>query len=319
MFSLLIIDDEEPVREAIRILGRWGELGIDQLHEATDGKSGLALLQREKIDLVLVDMKMPEIDGVEFLQIVEQDYPNLLAIVISGYNDFEFTRQAIRSKVVDYLLKPINRLDLNQALRKAIDLLEVKRRNESDFINKNITLNMSLPKLKEKIYLSIIERSFKQQTNEALLPLIGADLPGNHFGAVVLRILNLEHICKVRFNQDMDLLHFAVANVMSEIAVKDLQCFCFGSPKLDREMIAVYTMPGGYPEDLAFRADHLTRKSVAMLKELFGIMISAGIGEPCIDVMDIAVSYEAAKAGVHSIPLLKLKDGIVISKAEKKL
>ncbi|MFD2876499.1 response regulator [Paenibacillus rhizoplanae] len=90
------------------------------MREATDGKAGLELLRRERFDLVLVDMKMPELSGAELLQIAEQEFPDLLLIVISGYNDFEYTRQAIRSKVVDYLLKPVNRTDLNLALRKAV-------------------------------------------------------------------------------------------------------------------------------------------------------------------------------------------------------
>ena len=76
-------------------------------------RSGWRCLAVHKIDLAIVDMKMPELGGMELLQIIERDYPDLLTIVISGYNDFEYTRQAIRSKVVDYLLKPVNRTDLN--------------------------------------------------------------------------------------------------------------------------------------------------------------------------------------------------------------
>lgn len=109
MYKVLIIDDEEPLREAINILGDWKGLGVDQVLEATDGNMGLDMLREQKIDLVLVDMKMPELNGSELLQIVEKEFPELLTIVISGYNDFEYTRQAIRSKVVDYLLKPVNR------------------------------------------------------------------------------------------------------------------------------------------------------------------------------------------------------------------
>ncbi|MBW7458771.1 response regulator, partial [Paenibacillus sepulcri] len=218
MYRVLIIDDEEPLREAIRILGDWKNLGVEEILEATNGKDGLALLEQHRIDLVMVDMKMPEMDGVRFLQIIERDYPDLFAIVISGYNDFEYTRQAIHAKVVDYLLKPVNRADLNEALGKAIGVLAAKRKTQSEFITKNITLNMSLPKLKEKIYLSIIERSFKKHTNEAFLPLIGADDAGGRFGAVVLRILNLEQILAGRFNGDIGLLHFAVANVIGDMA-----------------------------------------------------------------------------------------------------
>lgn len=317
MYKVLIIDDEEPLREAIRILGDWKGLGVSEVLEATDGKVGLAMLAEHKIDLAMVDMKMPELNGMELLQIIERDYPDLLTIVISGYNDFEYTRQAIRSKVVDYLLKPVNRQDLNQSLRKAIDVLDAKRKKESDFINRNITLNMSLPRLKERVYQSIIERSFKSQTNEAFLPLIGADDPGNRFTAVVLRVLNLEQIRKRRFHEDTDLLHFAVANVMNEIAADHFGAFSFASPKQERELIAILTMKGGYPEDIAYRSMHQLNKVASTLKELFGVIVAVGIGHSTHDALELASSYEAAKAAINGIDLLKLKGATVVLAADK--
>ncbi|MBD2870229.1 response regulator transcription factor [Paenibacillus arenilitoris] len=307
MYRVLIIDDEEPLREAIRILGDWKGLGVEEVLEATDGKAGLDMLKKHKIDLAMIDMKMPELNGMELLQIIERDYPELLTIVISGYNDFEYTRQAIRSKVVDYLLKPVNRADLNQSLRKAIDVLEAKRRKESEFINRNITLNMSLPRLKEKVYLSIIERSFKSQTNEAFLPLIGADDPGNRFMAVSLRVLNLEQVRKNRFHGDTDLLHFAVANVIDEIAGDHFDAFSFASPKQERELIAVLTVKGGYREDIAYRSMQQMNKAAATLNGLLGIIAAIGVGPSYADAMAIADSYEAAKAAVSGIDLAKLK------------
>ncbi|WP_028608473.1 response regulator transcription factor [Paenibacillus harenae] len=314
MYKVLIIDDEEPLRDAIRILGDWKGLGVDEVLEADGGRIGLDMLRKHKIDLAMVDMKMPELNGMELLQIIEREYPDLLTIVISGYNDFEYTRQAIRSKVVDYLLKPVNRNDLNQSLRKAIDVLEAKRMKESEFIKRNITLNMSLPRLKEKVYLSIIERSFKSQTNEAFLPLIGADDPGNRFTAVTLRVLNLELIRKKRFHGDIDLLHFAVANVINEIAGDHFSAFTFASPKLEREMIAVLTVKGGYTEDIAYRAMHLMKKASSTLNDLFGISAAIGIGQITDDAMDIAVSYEGAKAAISGLDLSKLK-GIAVTAA----
>ncbi|MCA0756246.1 response regulator [Paenibacillus sp. N4] len=311
MYKVLIIDDEEPLREAIRILGDWKGLGVGEVLEATNGRMGLDMLAEHKIDLAMIDMKMPEMNGLELLQIIEREYPELPTIVISGYNDFEYTRQAIRSKVADYLLKPVNRADLNQALRKAIDLLDAKRKRESEFINRNITLNMSLPRLKEKVYQSIIERSFKSQSNEAFLPLIGADDPASRFTVAVLRVLNLEQVRKNRFNDDKELLHFAVANVINEIAGGHFDAFSFANPKQDREMIAVLTTKGGYPEDIAYRSLHQMVKVATTLKELFGVLVVAGVGPSSADAMDIATSYEAAKAALSGIDLLKLKSGAV--------
>ncbi|MNO18035.1 putative response regulatory protein [compost metagenome] len=317
MYKVLIIDDEEPLREAIRILGNWQDLEVDEIWEATDGKAGLAMLEQHKPDIVMVDMKMPELNGVEFLQIVEQEYPELLTIVISGYNDFEFTRQAIHARVVDYLLKPVNRQDLNQALRKAVDVLQAKRQIQSESITRNIAFNMSLPKLKEKIYLSIIERSFKKQSNQAFLPLIGADHQDHRFGVLVLRIMNMEAVKDSRFNRDRELLYFAVANVINDVAVDSLQCFSFANPKQEREMIAVYTARGGYPQEIAFRSGELMRKVASTLSDLFGVLVAGGIGRYCEDVMDLAASYEEAIAGIQGIDLLKLKGNAVIGESDK--
>ncbi|MDU4694854.1 MAG: response regulator [Paenibacillus sp.] len=317
MYKVLIIDDEEPLREAIRILGNWQDLEVDEIWEATDGKAGLQMLEQYKPDIVMVDMKMPELNGVEFLRIVEQDYPELLTIVISGYNDFEFTRPAIHARVVDYLLKPVNRQDLNQALRKAIDVLNAKRQIQSESITRNIAFNLSLPKLKEKIYLSIIERSFKKQSSQAFLPLIGADDPNHRFGVLVLRILNMEAVRDSRFNHDRELLYFAVANVVNEVAVNNLQCFSFANPKQEREIIAVFTAQGGYPQEIAFRAGELMRKVVSTLSDLFDVQAAGGIGRYCEDVLNLAVSYEEAVAGIQGIDLLKLKGNAVIGESDK--
>ncbi|WP_239615945.1 response regulator transcription factor [Cohnella mopanensis] len=313
MVNVLIIDDEEPLREAIRILGDWDGLGVGQVLEATNGQMGLAMLAEHRIDLAIVDMKMPELNGMELLQIIERDYPDLLTIVISGYNDFEYTRQAIRSKVVDYLLKPVNRTDLNQALLKAINVLQAKRKMESESISKNITLNMSLPKLKEKIYLSIIERSNKNPLSDAMLPLIGADNPANRFSVVVIRVLNLEEISDTRFNKDVDLLHFAISNVINEITGDDYQIFSFANPKLEREMITVFTMKGGYREDMVFRSVHQMKRVVVTLDELFGTLVAVGIGEICDDVMKLSFSYESAKTAINGIDLLKLNKAVVVN------
>ncbi|ULO05910.1 response regulator [Paenibacillus sp. 19GGS1-52] len=318
MYKILIIDDEEPLREAINILGDWKGLGVDQVLEATDGNVGLSMLRQHKIDIALVDMKMPELNGSELLQIIELEFPNLLTIVVSGYNDFEYTRQAIRSKVVDYLLKPVNRVDLNAALRKGIDMLEAKREKESEFINKNITLNMSIPKLKEKMYLSIIGRSFKNQSNEAFLPLIGADRAGNYFAAGVLRVLNLEQVRKDRFHEDRDLLHFAVTNVINENNDGQFKAFSFASHKGEREFIVIFTMTGGYVKDAAFLSLHHMKKVTSTLKELFGIISVGGIGEPYGDITDIADSYESAKASLDGIDLIKLKGTAVMNSSTDK-
>ncbi|CAM3696918.1 response regulator [Marinicrinis lubricantis] len=307
MYKLLMIDDEEPVREAIRILGDWASAGITEIFEAKHGREALELLERHSIDIALIDMKMPEMSGLEFLQQIEQTNPELLTIVISGYNDFEYTRQAIRSKVVDYLLKPINRQELNNALRKATDLLGAKHQEEHEFINRNIALNLSLPKLKEKVYWSYIDRSQAKHTNEAVLSLIGADHSSVRYLACVVRLMNMEQVKKKRFNGDSELLRFSATNVLSETSGGSFTAFSFVNPKREHELIIVLTVTGGLEQDVMYYAYHGVNKSVQTLHSLFGLTAVAGLGFQAPALDGLADSYDTACRSVLSANLLRLK------------
>ncbi|HYH04543.1 MAG TPA: helix-turn-helix domain-containing protein [Bacillota bacterium] len=123
MFKVLIIDDEKPVRQAITAMGHWEEFGITQLYEAMEGAGGLAVLREKQPEIVMVDMKMPQMDGVQFLETACREYPRVKYIVISGYDDYEYTRRAIKAKVLDYLLKPVIEAELNEVLRQAVSEL----------------------------------------------------------------------------------------------------------------------------------------------------------------------------------------------------
>ena len=116
----IIIDDEPWARNVIRSFGHWEQLGIADIAEADDGESGLEFIRRMSPHIVIMDMRMPGMDGVELLQHLKADYPEVKTIVISGHNDFAFLKSAIVSKATDYLLKPIRADELNAALAACV-------------------------------------------------------------------------------------------------------------------------------------------------------------------------------------------------------
>jgi len=123
----VIIDDEYWTRNSIRQLADWERFGIERVEEAEEGLSGLQIIQRIQPDIVFTDMKMRGMNGVELLQKLSEDYPFIRKIVISGYDDFAYTKQAIQSKVDEYILKPIHPEELNRALEKAVRELQIAR------------------------------------------------------------------------------------------------------------------------------------------------------------------------------------------------
>lgn len=124
MYQALIIDDERPVRTAISALGCWQKYRISELLYATNGEEGLSVMRDKNPQLVFVDMRMPVMNGSDFLGAAKKEFPNTQYIVVSGYDEFKYAQVAIKSGAIDYLLKPINGDDLNQAIEKAVAVLD---------------------------------------------------------------------------------------------------------------------------------------------------------------------------------------------------
>jgi len=124
MYKVLIIDDEKWSREVVKSLGNWQDLGLTIAGEAEDGTRGLEMIGELKPHIVITDMRMPGIDGAAFLKTTGERFPRLKIIVISGYDDFVYMKQAIRSGAVEYLLKPLNPAELQEALGKCVAQLK---------------------------------------------------------------------------------------------------------------------------------------------------------------------------------------------------
>lgn len=303
MYSVLIIDDEMPVREAIKIVGAWKEFGVTDIYEAGNGKQALQILKQQVIHIALVDMKMPELDGRELLKIIDEQYPDLLTIIISGYDDFEYTRQAIRSNVVDYLLKPVNGRVLHTTLSKAFQLLEAKNKKLQESIHQSISLNMSLPKLKEKLFLSLLDSSQQSYYSDDMLALAGLKHNNQLSAIAALRFLNMDELLKQRFHNDMELLYFAVVNVIYDLCDKALQVFSFANAKQERELIVVYTQDGDYVEDMKFKVYHNMNHIATKLKELLRLEVIVGIGTPVQHITELAQSFRQARIALMQYEL----------------
>lgn len=158
----VIIDDEFWVRNSIRHLADWERLGIDQIEEAEDGLSGLNIIAQIHPEIVITDMKMRGMDGAQLLQKISEDYPFIRKIVISGFDDFTYTKQAILSKVDEYLIKPINPEELNRALEKAVRELGVTRG-----IHAAKPLDKQLLKIITELK-QIVTRNFHEMNTEAV-------------------------------------------------------------------------------------------------------------------------------------------------------
>ncbi|HAB61789.1 MAG TPA: two-component system response regulator, partial [Lachnospiraceae bacterium] len=119
MISIMIVDDEPFIREGLKVVINWEEHGFHIIAEASNGKEALDILDEKEIDLVIADIRMPIYDGLELIELAKKKKGRRTKyVILSGYNDFEYVRKALNQNVSDYILKPIQKDELINTLKK---------------------------------------------------------------------------------------------------------------------------------------------------------------------------------------------------------
>ena len=151
-YRVLLVDDEEDIRVGISRKMDWAGLGFSLVGEAENGQEALELAEQLKPDVVLTDIKMPFMDGLELCRILTQRLPAAKFVVFSGFDEFEYAKQAIRMNVSEYILKPINAPELSGVLRKLREQLDTERAQRQDLETLRRRYAESLPVLRELFY-----------------------------------------------------------------------------------------------------------------------------------------------------------------------
>jgi two-component system response regulator YesN len=118
---LLIVDDEVWSRQLIKKIVDWSIYGVEEIVEASNGQEAIKLYGEKNFALTITDMRMPIIDGAELLRYIREEDILTEVIVMSGYEDYKYLHEALKTKAVDYLLKPVVKEDLTKAIKTAID------------------------------------------------------------------------------------------------------------------------------------------------------------------------------------------------------
>ena len=172
----IICDDDEIILKGLCSVIDWASLGIELVGTAGNGKEGLALLKEQRPELLMTDIRMPHVDGLQLIEEGKKLNPGLMAIVFSGYDDFEYARMALKYGAIDYLLKPINRNEFNQALHRIYEneqkmqIQGVERKKDAleqikDKIDTYYMEDISLTNLAEAYFMNsdVLSRLFKKK------------------------------------------------------------------------------------------------------------------------------------------------------------
>ena len=137
MYKVLLVDDEEVIREGMTKIIDWEAIGFRFMGAAENGIEAYERLMQDPADIVITDLKMPVIDGLELIAKIQEEHPEIVFVVLSGYGEFELAKQAMRYGVKHYLLKPCNEQKIIEVLNEIKDDLLREEAKEQQFIQEN--------------------------------------------------------------------------------------------------------------------------------------------------------------------------------------
>ena len=139
MYRVMLIDDEQSARNILRVSVDWQALDMEVVGEAASGIEAINIIDDLLPDIAFVDISMPFMSGLEFTEMATKRYPNLIIIIMTALDDFEYARKCIRLPVLDYMLKPVVRADVFDTLTRAKAILDEKKRKPSKKSNPKMT------------------------------------------------------------------------------------------------------------------------------------------------------------------------------------
>jgi len=213
----LIVDDEKHVRDAIRLLVDWSRHGIDTIFEASDGQAAIDCVLREKPEIIMTDMMMPGVGGVELLEWLHTNAPASKTVVISGHDDFSLLRHTVKYGGTDYILKPIDPDQLDEALAKAVNTWRREEGERSHQLQRSIEVNRLKPVYWEKLLSNLlVEPALYEGAAAQLEQELGLPRTLAACRVAILSLDTMERSLKMKFQNNLDLLFFSLVNICNE-------------------------------------------------------------------------------------------------------
>lgn len=220
MLKIMIADDERIIREGLSEAINWSDLDLELIGTAKDGEDALALAKSKKPDICLVDIMMPLVNGLDFIERMQQIRSDIQFIIITGYDEFQYAQKAIKLKIFDYLLKPIDEDELERVLRNAIEKIKhqeitVRRINVIED-----QLEKTLPETQKTFITDCLDGKCSLSDKEQFESLFDIKF-SNNIGVGMLRITDCVYLGEERTRPEFGSFIQILKNcIMEEIADK---------------------------------------------------------------------------------------------------
>ena len=287
-YTVLLVDDEEDVITVIRKKIDWESLGFVVIGHAHDGMEALEIAEQKQPDVVMTDIKMPHMDGLELAARLKEIYPLIRIIIFSGFDEFEYAKEAIRLEAEEYLLKPVDKNELKEVFTRVKDALDQERADKRNVEKLQNYYLESLPLLQENFYASMMEGNIPADDIARYMADYRIELKAPFYTVVVfhtpstsvseeispvLMAVSVRRLAEEKIGSAWKSVYFSyLRNTVAIVALSD-----------EHQLIA-----------LIDDCERFTR----IAKQICGALVTVGVGQPVSKFADVARSYSGAREAV---------------------
>lgn len=290
MYKVIIVDDEAVVRSGLKNTINWNEHGFELVGDYANGREAWEVIELFKPELIISDISMPFMDGLELAGLVSTQFPYIKMIILTGFDEFEYAQQAIRLKVSDFVLKPITAQEIRKLLNRVKAEMDEETSRREDLGRLNHQLSQSLPLLKERFLERLVAVGLGKTEIEERLTYF--ELPPRLplYLTMVVDIDDFGDRELHSYEHDAEFLRFAAFDIFKETMERE------GIMLLrtrEERMVAIIGGPDN--ESLLYeRVFTLAEEIRYHIEKYLKFTVTVGIGRSCAYLEQLPLSYKSA-------------------------
>lgn len=302
MYKVFLVDDEYRIKERLQNLTDWASTPFVFCGEASDGEMALSQINELKPDIVITDIQMPFMDGLELSTILRSTMPWIQIIILSGYDEFEYAKSALKIGVTDYLLKPIKYEELEKVLEKAIKLIDDEKAQSRKLLQMEDRLNSIKTLQKDYLFETLIGGKFDTRNLIEQYREYSVDLICKHYIVIDVKI-----ICESGID-------YIEVKTFCRIALEKVKNSLLYYRTPDRLTVVLKSNDEQELLDEAFLLSGAIKQGIGNVE---GHQIIIGIGNTVNRLSDIYKSYREANKARSYINEMNLGQILYIEDVEK--
>ena len=305
MKKVLIVDDEYYFRQAVKKYISKYKDEFEVCGEANNGKTGFNLLLELSPDIALVDITMPQMDGISLIEKARQENILTKIIILTGYSEFEYAQKAVRMGVQDYLLKPIESENLYKCLKDVSSKIDQENAKALQFNKLTDSRHKIEALLKEHLAQKLIKNDLDMADIRTMAENLNFDLTKDYYVALLFNI-QIDH--QMSWNEeDLYLCHFSVSNILTELFGENVECAACTNDS--NSLCIVIGMEYEQSENYSDYMHEILTQFLEIVEQYLEFSVLISVGTPYRLIEQIYLSYQEALS-VEKYRLLHGEKGI---------